>query len=186
MQMQGVVDVSSALTGCCPDIITQPHSTSRDGWMGGECEEMNSGSMSALNRIEVTRPKFEETSGIFLSLEANNASLTLLFSPLRSSFYHCNCPFFFSFLKMTALHLQTFYRASSFVVGSPFCKKHFCHPLLNYSLADTGTLIQSVFQSQRVMNIFNLILLALHAAQLIFPALVSALHFKWKKRALIV
>lgn len=37
------------------------------------------------------------------------------------------------------------------------------------------------------MNILNLILLALHAAQLIFPALVSALHFKWeKKKALIV
>lgn len=83
---------------------------------------------------------------------------------------------------MTALHRQTFYRASSFLVGSPFCKKHICHPLLNYSLADTGTLIQSVFQSQRVMNILNLILLALHAAQLIFPALVSALHFKWKKK----
>lgn len=119
-----------------------------------------------------------------MSLEANNGRLTLLLSPLRSSFYHCNCPFFFFlsfFLKMTALHLQTFHRASSFVVGSPFCTKHFCHPLLNYSLADTGTLIQSVFQSQRVMNIFNLIPLALHAAQLIFPALVSALHLKGKK-----
>lgn len=127
----------------------------------------------------MTRPKFKETSGIVLGLEANNASLTLLFSLLSSTFYHRNCPFFIIFfLEMTALHRQTFYRASSFLVGSPFCKKHICHPLLNYSLADTGTLIQSVFQSQRVMNILNLILLALHAAQLIFPALVSALHFK--------